>query len=150
MKFWHASGTPRSNLTNSSPIDLITLSTYPPATSDFLHTLHSHKEDDSSSSEAVGETADRYPVHELGHRNEENSVPNSVGSEHLWHVQVKYFVSCRCCCRFAVPHIGSEYMIEMWSPFRMWTAARIWTLVFMSKCLLALLIQLCSTREAFL
>ena len=76
----------------------MTLSTYPPATSDFLQTLHSHSDADNSSSGTVVETADKYPVQEFGHLSEENSVPNSVGSEHLWHVQVKYLVSLRCCC----------------------------------------------------
>ena len=64
-------------------MDRITLSTYPPATSDFLQTLHSHNDADISSSETVGETADKYPVQEFGHLREENSVPNSVESEHL-------------------------------------------------------------------
>ena len=64
-------------------------------------------------------------LHE-GHLRDENSVCNSLGSKHRGHRHRKNFVSYKWCCRFAVPHIGSEYMIEMCSPFRIGTAARIW------------------------
>ena len=131
-------------------LSVITVGIIGSGVNDFLQTLHSHNDADNSSSGTVGETADKYPVHELGHLNEENSVPNSVESEHLWHVQVKYLVSLKCCCRFAVPHIGSEYIMDICSPFLICTAARIWMLVFISKCLLALFVQLCSTKDAFL